>query len=95
MLDCELGYEDEPFQVGGAETTKLVDAVVRKRLDCEDARVVDDMVDRAELADRSLCDLVGSGCLTDVPVDERQVRRRREVGLGNTARGCDDVITAI
>jgi hypothetical protein len=29
------------------------------------------MIDRAELADRGLCDIVGSGCLTDVPVDER------------------------
>jgi hypothetical protein len=38
-----------------------------KRFGCEDARVVDDMIDRAELADRSLCDIVGSGCLTNVP----------------------------
>ena len=59
------------------ETTKLVDAVVCKRLGSEDARVVDDMIDRAEL-DRSLCDLVGGGCLTDVP-------RRRAPGAA-TAR---------
>jgi hypothetical protein len=32
------------------------------------------MVDRAELADRGLCDLLSRRGLTDVPVDEREVR---------------------
>jgi hypothetical protein len=74
LLDRELGYEDEPFQIGGYETAKLVSGVVRKGLGGEDARIVDDVVDRAELSDRGLCDLVSRRGLTDVPVDEGEVR---------------------
>jgi ABC transporter substrate binding protein len=57
-----------------AEVAKLVSGVVRKGLGCEDACIVDDMVDRAELTDRGLCDLLSRRGLTDVPVDEREVR---------------------
>ena len=74
LLDGELGDEDEPFQVGGDETAKLVGGVVREGLGCEDARIVDNMVDRAELGDRGLCDLLGRRCLADVSVDQREVR---------------------
>src|SRR5215813_3245972 len=44
LFDGELGDEDEPFQVGGGETVKLVGGVVRERLGYEDARIVDNMV---------------------------------------------------
>src|SRR5262245_26067057 len=53
------------------------------------------MIDRAELTDRGLCDLLSRRGLTDVSIDEREVRYRREAGLGKAERGCDDVIAAI
>ena len=74
LFDCELGAEDEPFQVRGGETAKLVGGVVREGLGYEDARIVDDMVDRAELSDRGLCDLLSGRCLTNVSVDECEIR---------------------
>ena len=74
LFDCELGDEDKPFQVGGGETAKLVGGVVRERLGYEDARIVDDVVDRAELSDRGLCDLLSRRCLTNVSVDECEIR---------------------
>src|SRR6266567_286288 len=74
LFDCELGNEDEPFQVGGGETAKLVSGVVSEGLGYEDARIVDNMVDRAELSDRGLCDLLCGRCLTDISVDECEIR---------------------
>jgi hypothetical protein len=68
LLDRELGDEEEPFQVRGGEAAKLVGGVVREGLGYEDARIVDDMVDRAELSDRGLCDLLRGRCLTNVSV---------------------------
>jgi len=53
------------------------------------------MVDRAELADRGLCDLLCRRCLTDVAVHECKVGRRRKAGRGDAARGCNDVIATI
>ena len=41
-LTASWVMKNEPFQVGGDEATKLVDAVVCKRFGCEDARVVDE-----------------------------------------------------
>jgi hypothetical protein len=74
LFDGELGDEDEPFQVGGGETAKLVGRVVREGLGYEDAGIVDNVVDRAELGDRGLCDRLGGRCLADVSVDESEIR---------------------
>jgi hypothetical protein len=62
----------EPFQVCGGETAKLVGRIVGKALGREDARIVHNMIDRAELTDRGLRDLLGCRCLADVSVDERE-----------------------
>src|SRR5260370_10136541 len=35
LFDCELGDEDEPFQVGGGETPAAVGAVLRAKLGYE------------------------------------------------------------
>jgi hypothetical protein len=74
LFDCELGDEDEPFQVRGGETAKLVGGVIREGLGYEDARIVDNMVDRAELSDRGPCDLLSGRCLTNVSIDECEIR---------------------
>src|ERR1700722_5393929 len=95
LPDGQLGYEDEPFQVGGDEIVKLIGGVFGEGFACEDARVVDHVVDRAELGDRGLCDVL-SGCrLPDVTVDECEVRRRRETGTGDVRRGCNRVVATI
>jgi hypothetical protein len=74
LLDCELSDKDKPSEVGGDETVKVVGGVVREGLAFKDARVVDDMIDGAEHGDRSLCDLLRGCCLTDVSIDECEVR---------------------
>ncbi len=53
---------------------KLVASVVREGLCREDARIVDNVVDRAELTDRGLCHFLSRGLLTDVSVDDCEVR---------------------
>ena len=45
---------------------KVVGGVVRKGLDCEDARIIDNMIDRTELVERGLCDPLSRRCLTNV-----------------------------
>ncbi len=53
---------------------KLVGGVVGEGLGREDARVIDDMIDGAELSDRGLCNLFRCCRLTDVSIDECEVR---------------------
>ena len=74
-----------PYQIGGDQSAKVVGGVVRERFGYEDARIVDEMVDGAELLGRRLCDFLSRRSLTDVSIDECEVRRRREAGPGNTA----------
>ena len=74
LLDCELSDKDEPSEVDRDESVKLVGGVVGEGLGCEDARIVDDMVDGAELRDRGLCNLLRRCRLADVSIDEREVR---------------------
>ena len=58
-----------PSRLVETRRAKIVDGVIRERLCCEDARIVDDMVDRAEPGDRRLSDFLSRRCLTDVSVD--------------------------
>ena len=74
LFDCELRDEDEPFQICRGETAKIVGSVVREGLGNEDAGIVDNMVDRSELSDRGLCNLLSGRCLTDVSVDDCEIQ---------------------
>src|SRR5579871_809338 len=74
---------------------KIVDCVVGEGLGHEDARVVDDVVDRTEFGDCGLGDVLSRRCLTDVSVNERKVWRQCETSFGDTARSRNDVIVAI
>src|SRR4051794_14839580 len=85
LPECVLGKEEESLEVGGDEAAEVIDCVVRERLDREDTSVVDEMVDGAEGADCCLCDLLRCRWLTDVSVDECEIRCGREGGFGDAA----------
>ena len=74
LPDCKLRDEDEPFQVDRHEAAKLFRSVLRKRFHREDACIIDNVIDRAELLYRGLCDLRGRRCLTDVTVEQHETR---------------------
>src|ERR1700679_1321458 len=95
LLDGQLSNEEVSFKIGGDEATKIIDAIVREGLGGEDASVVDDVVDRSKLADRTLREFLCGRRLTDIAIDERQIWRRCEPGLRYVARIRNDVISAI
>jgi hypothetical protein len=53
---------------------KVLGRVVCERLRWENARIVDEMVNRAKLADGGECDLLRRRWLADISVDEGEVR---------------------
>ena len=67
-----------PSRLVETKRAKILGRVVREGLGGEDARIVDEMVDRAEPVDRGLRHFLGRRGMTDVSVDEREVRRRRQ-----------------
>src|SRR6185312_10315963 len=73
LLDGELRDENETCHVRGNETVKIIGGVVGECFGGEDARIIDEMVDGAELVDSGLCNFLRGGRLTDVSVDECKV----------------------
>ena len=96
LFDRELGDVNEAFQVGRSERLEVIGRVVRERLGEEYARVVNECIDRLELARRSLDNLCSRSGLTDISVDQRQLVRRHECArLCNVPRVRDDGVAPL
>ena len=72
LLDRELGEVEESFEVGRDERPKVVGRVVGEPFRDEDARVVDERVDRPEPADSGLDNPGRCLRITNVSVDQCQ-----------------------
>jgi hypothetical protein len=92
LLDGELGNAEEAGQVHSDRGGVVVLRVVSERLGHEDARVVDQGVDPAELRDARRDHALGGGRVGDVALDGEDAR---VAGGGNGARGGDDGVAQL
>src|SRR5216683_6906753 len=91
LFNLELGDVYEAFQVGGSERFEVLGRIVCKGLSEEYTRVVDECIDRLELACRCLDNLCSRSDLANVSVDQRQLIRRYEcAGFCDVPRVRDD-----
>src|SRR6266487_1835913 len=84
LFNRKLRDVNETREVGRDERIKVICCVIGERLHQENPGVRDDSIDRAELLDRELCNLLRRLKLTYVAVDQGEV-----VGSGKLLRfGC-------
>ncbi len=96
LLDRELADKEEAFDVDGDEGPQIVDRIIREVLRNEHAGVIDEGVDRSEIAPGRFGDLHRRCCFGDAPVHQREPVRHIEcTRAGDGSRVRHDVVAAI
>src|SRR5215467_10591396 len=78
LLDCDLTHEEETFDVDGNERSQIVNRVFCKWLCAKYTRIVDEHINRSELACGDVCNLRRCCTLGYVSVNQREGGGRLE-----------------
>jgi hypothetical protein len=95
LLDGEVGDMDVALEVRSGQLFEILCGVLCEWLREEDARIIDDTIDRAKDFYRRRSDLLRGRRVADVTSHHRQPLRRSEGGRCNAERVGDHVITTL
>src|SRR5206468_1030771 len=96
LLDRKLCDEEKTFDIDGNERPQILNRVIREVFREKYAGVVNERIDPVESGYSSIGDLCRRVWITDVSIDQGEIRRRRKwICFSDVSRICYHGVTAI